>query len=130
MTGLADILMGRNALAGDPGPDDVYGTEDVRRMMNARRAAQEREPYEALTRLFTTALAPMGAAATRAAAPNTGAEPIANMLGRWGQATALHQRGEMKRGNPEGFPLGLLAAGSTAAAFPAAAPYLAGHGAF
>ena len=51
---LADILMGRNALAGDPGPDEVYGTEDVLRMMNARRGAEDHEGRSALARLLTT----------------------------------------------------------------------------
>jgi hypothetical protein len=44
----------RNALAGDPGPDEVYGTEDVLRMMNARRGADDHEGRSALARLLTT----------------------------------------------------------------------------
>jgi hypothetical protein len=58
---LSDVLMGRNALAG-PEPDEIYGTPDVLRMMEASRVAKEREGPEALARLLMTAMGPMAAA--------------------------------------------------------------------
>ena len=39
-----------------------FSTANVLAGMNARQAAKDREPYEALTRLFTTAMAPMAGA--------------------------------------------------------------------
>jgi hypothetical protein len=65
----------RNALAGDPGPDEVYGTEDVLRMMNARRGADDHEGRSALARLLTT-MVPMsmlGIRSTRGVDMATGA---------------------------------------------------------
>lgn len=85
---LADILLGRNALAGDPGPDEVYGTEDVLRMMNARRGAEDHAGRSALARLLTT-IGPMsmlGIASTRGRDMATGAmlDKRAQRLGTYG----------------------------------------------
>lgn len=74
----------------DPGPDEVYSTADVLSLMAARQAEKEREPYEALTRLFTTAMVPM--AATHAASGNLP------------KAISRHIAQEVKNGNPNATP--------------------------
>lgn len=98
------------------------------------------KPYEAFKRLLASyspgtgdeqpirdaatvagAVALPSAGAARAAAPAAG-ESIADALARYGKAMALHQRGEVKRGNADGYPMGLGAFGlSTAGAAGAAA---------
>lgn len=78
--------------------------------------------------LSPTVMAGAGAMATRAAKPLTSTENLANKARRWGEAVALHQRNEVKQGNPEGFPVGLGAFGLSTAAALSGWPVVSGLG--
>ena len=90
LSGEADgILQGYGHGYSDPriGMDaDDVPTQDVLALMGARQAAKDREPYEALTRLLTTAMVPMAAAH--------------NASGNLPKAISRHVKMEQGFGNP------------------------------
>ncbi len=109
------------------GPAAPVDTANVMSALAARQAASEREGPEAAARLAMTLATGVGAAAGRRATytPSPEAESVYDMIARYIKAMALHQRGEVKRGNPSGYLEGLgVLGGSTAAATAAA---LTGH---
>ncbi len=134
MGGLAEMLLGKgyespNAY-GDPnsvgyaleGPAPPRTTADMLLRMAAQKDAKDREGPEAAVRLLSMLAPTTGSALARKAQPlNPTAESTVDKIARWGKAASLHQRDEVKRGNPTGFLEGLAAfplsvAGSIAAA--------------
>ncbi len=84
----ADVpLYGQGYQSPALGGDDIYGTSDMSRIMQAQQAAKEREGPEAAARLFAMAI-PGGAAAHRAT------------TGNLGKAVNRHMRLEEKADNP------------------------------